>query len=499
MPSLPGAVRRLRGSTSAVDLDAEPGRAFLRERVGLFNKANFLISGAFFLAGVALVALVATPAAGDGLRLGFARRTITPEVGGRPVYLAGFDTDRRATGVHDDLWARAVAASDGKTRLVIVAVDLIGLFHADVEKARALLRERAGDVSLVVTSTHDHEAPDTLGLWGPSHFRSGVDPRYLGRVRRTVSAVAEEALGRLEPARLLLAKTRTPGLVVDSRLPEVIDDTLLVMQGLARDGRSLGTVVVWSSHPEALGGRNTLVTADYVHYLRRRMEESLGGTSIFLVGSIGGLMTPLGLKVEEGGRPVPPETFRHARAVGERVAAAAVAALRASPHPSETEAVEYRSARVFVPLENRLFRLAAFLGVVDRPLFSRGEPATSAFGEDLETEVGHLRLGDAEGLCVPGEVYPEIVFGGIPDPPDPGADFPGAPREGPILPRLHSDFPFVLGLANDEIGYVIPRSEWDAKPPYAYGRREAPYGEVNSVGPRVAPILVRALETLLKP
>jgi hypothetical protein len=450
---------------------------------------------------LALAVLVAAsaPAAGEGLRLGFAKGTITPEVGARPVYLAGFDNDRKATGIHDDLWARAVAASDGKTRLVIVAVDLVGLFHADVEKARALLRERAGDVSLVVTSTHDHEGPDTMGLWGPSHFRSGVDPRYLDRVRRTVAAVAEEALGNLEPARLVLAKTRTPGLIVDSRLPEVIDDRLLVMEGVARDGRVLGTVVNWSSHPEALGGRNTLVTADYVHYLRRRMEESLGGTSVFLVGSIGGLMTPLGLKLEEGGREVPPESFRHARAVGERVADAALAALRTSARPSESDAVEYRSARVFVPLDNRLFRLAVVLGVLDRPLFSHGKPATALFGDDLETEIGRFRLGDAEGLCVPGEIYPEIVVGGIPDPPDPGADYPTAPPERPLLPRLHSEFPFVLGLANDEVGYLIPRSEWDAKPPWACGRREAPYGEVNSVGPRTAPILVEAFDRLLGP
>jgi hypothetical protein len=491
MPPLPGAGRRLRGRSFTVDLATEASRAFRSELLALFH----------ILPAVAVAALVAVahPAAGEGLRLGFAKRTITPEIGGGPVYLAGFDSDRRATGVHDDLWARAVAASDGETRLVIVAVDLIGLFHADVERARALLRERAGDVSLVVASTHDHEGPDTMGLWGPSHFRSGVDPRYLDRVRHTIAAVGEEALGRLEPACLLLAKTETPGLIVDSRLPEVIDDRLLVMEGVARDGRPLGTIVDWSSHPEALGGRNTLVTADYVHYLRRRMEESLGGTSVFLVGSIGGLMTPLGLKLEEAGRPVPPESFRHARAVGERVADAALAALRTSARPSESETVEYRSARVFVPLENRLFRLAAFLGVLDRPLFSHGKPATTLFGDDLETEIGYLRLGDAEGLCVPGEVYPEIVVGGVPHPPVPGADYPGAPPEVPLLPRLNSPFPFVLGLANDEIGYVIPRSEWDARAPYAYGRREAPYGEVNSVGPRAASVLARAFDRLLGP
>jgi len=54
MASFSEVVRRVRGSTSAVDLDTEAGRAFLQERVAFFNKVAFLISGAFFLAGVAL-------------------------------------------------------------------------------------------------------------------------------------------------------------------------------------------------------------------------------------------------------------------------------------------------------------------------------------------------------------------------------------------------------------------------------------------------------------
>jgi len=454
---------------------------------------SFLRFPALLLA-LAPLALQSAPAQAEGLRFGFAKRTITPTLGERPVFMAGFDHDRRATGVHDDLWARAVAVSDGEHRVVVVAVDLIGVFHADVEKARARLRERVGDVALVVSSTHNHEGPDTMGLWGRGRFTSGVDPEYLDRVRRTIVDAAADALSRLEPARLVLAKTRTPGLIVDGRLPQVIDDELVVLQAIGVEGRTLGTVVNWGSHPEALGGENTLLTADFPHFLNQRLEEELGGTAVFLVGSIGGLMTPLGLELrdEEGGA-IPPDSFALARAVGERVAAAATLALRTSGHDSESSVVEYRSASVDVPLENRLFRLAAFLGVVDRPVFSAGAPATTVFGDDIRTEVGLLRIGDASALCVPGEIYPELVVGGIQDPQDKGADIPGAPREPPLKDLLRSEHRLVIGLANDEIGYIIPRSQWDARAPFAYGRDESQYGEVNSVGPGVASRLAEAL------
>jgi len=431
------------------------------------------------------------------LLFGFAKKAITPEIGGKPVYLAGFDTNRRATGVHDDLWARAIAVSDGRRKIAIVAVDLIGVFHADVLKARELLRQKVPGAALVVASTHNHEGPDTMGLWGKGRFSSGVDPQYRDRVRHAIAETAADALLRLKPGRLVLGQTRTPGLIEDGRLPTVIDDTLVVMQAVGEDGATLGTVVNWSSHPEALGGKNTLVTSDFPHYLRSRMEERLGGTSVFLVGSIGGLMTPLGLKLTGAdGKAVPADSFALAQAVGERAADAALEALK-NGRPSASSALEHRSATVFIPLENRLFRLATFLGVLDRQVYSDGQPATSVFGADLRAEIGYLRLGDAEALLVPAEIYPELVLGRIQDPQDPGADFPGAPRERALFTLLESEYKLVLGLANDEIGYVLPRSQWDAKPPFAYGRKEDQYGEVNSVGPSAAPRLAEAFARLL--
>jgi hypothetical protein len=446
-----------------------------------------------------LLALAQPPAspAAPGLLFGFAKRAITPDVGRTPVYLAGFGHDRKATAVHDDLWARAVATSDGRQRIVVVAVDLIGFFHADVLEARELLQQKAPGATLVVASTHDHEGPDTLGLWGKGRFSSGVDPKYLERVRTAIVEAAAEALSRMRPARLLLAQAPTPGLIEDGRLPRAIDDTLVALQAVAHDGTTLGTIVDWSSHPEALGGSNTAVTSDYPHFLRARIEERLGGTCVFLVGSIGGLMTPLGLKLTGAdGRPIPADSFALAQAVGERAADAAIAAL-ATARPSASTALEHRSASVFVPLDNRLYRLAMFLGVLDRRVYSGGRPATSFFGDDLRTEIGYLRIGDAEALLVPAEIYPELVHGGIQDPQDPAADFPGAPRERALQTLLSAPFKLVVGLANDEIGYVIPRSEWDAKAPFAYGRKDAQYGEENSVGPRVAPTLNDAFAKML--
>jgi hypothetical protein len=55
----------------------------------------------------------------------------------------------------------------------------------------------------------------------------------------------------------------------------------------------------------------------------------------------------------------------------------------------------------------------------------------------------------------------------------------------------------VLGLCNDELGYIIPRSEWDETAPWAYGRTGPQYGEINSTGPMAAPTILGAFAAIL--
>jgi hypothetical protein len=108
----------------------------------------------------------------------------------------------------------------------------------------------------------------------------------------------------------------------------------------------------------------------------------------------------------------------------------------------------------------------------------------------VRTRVGVLTLGEVQMALVPGEIYPELVLGKVPDPAPEGADFPGAAVEPHLLGQLKGKHKLVLGLAQDEIGYILPKRLWDAKAPWSYGRKDAPYGEINSLGPETAPLLL---------
>ena len=70
---------------------------------------------------------------------------------------------------------------------------------------------------------------------------------------------------------------------------------------------------------------------------------------------------------------------------------------------------------------------------------------------------------------------------------------PGRPLEPTLRAHLHSRYQFIFGLANDELGYIIPKAEWDNQPPWLQNKKDRWYGEVNSAGEEVAGTVMRAL------
>jgi len=59
-------------------------------------------------------------------------------------------------------------------------------------------------------------------------------------------------------------------------------------------------------------------------------------------------------------------------------------------------------------------------------------------------------------------------------------------------------YKFVLGMSNDMIGYIIPKSEWDETDPFLYNQSSSPYGEINSLGPDTAPVLHGELTKMIR-
>jgi hypothetical protein len=440
----------------------------------------------------------------DSLQAGFAEADITPQVGDKPVYMAGFGNNRRAKGVHDPLKARALVLKHGGRKIALACVDLVGFFHANVENVR---KELPGFTFVLVSSTHNHEGPDTLGLWGPLLTTSGVDPTYLKKVEEHIAQAIRQADQSAQPVIAHIGSARAPELLHDGRLPTVKHDELVAVEFLDPTGQKpRGLIVQWNCHPETLAEKNTQISADFVGHTVRYLRDRYGCPVLYLTGTVGGLMTSLDVDIKDDqGKPLANGTEEKTERYGCLVGKLAERALGSSK-PFQVTPLEAHSRAVFMPLDNQGYVLMRQLGVLKREAFvwqgdwHKAQPAGAGDAGKrlcLSTEVGWLRLGELDVALVPGEIYPELVLGKVQDPPDPGADFPDAPIEPAIYQQLRGPYRMIVGLANDEIGYIIPKRQWDVKPPFCYGLKKAQYGETNSVGPETAPILCRAFQELV--
>ena len=178
--------------------------------------------------------------------------------------------------------------------MALCSVDVIGLFYDDVLKIREQVKVQAPEIShVIVASTHVHEGPDTLGLWGPTPLQTGIDDSYLDWLDSQITATAVRAARSMRPALIELSRDDHPLLELLQSVdrPPFVKDPYLFVMRLTSIGASdvIAVLVNWSAHPETLGGENLEITADYPHWLCQYVETHLGGTAIFFNGSIGKL------------------------------------------------------------------------------------------------------------------------------------------------------------------------------------------------------------------
>jgi len=417
------------------------------------------------------------------------------------VWLGGFGINRPMKEINDPLWSRAVAFRANDVTIAMVSIDSVGITWDRVVNMRKLIEAENPDIDhVVIHSTHTHNAPDTMGIWSYWFlWGSRFDEGYITMIEEQTRDAVLEAVENLRPAETTIANAYVPSenFSRDSRPPYIYDhDMPLAWFRDKETGESIGTIASWGMHPEAIGARNIL-SSDFCHYFREAMEnglegpgafEGFGGHSIFFSGPLGGLMTQLGLDItDRHGVTVDRDSVEKAQAQGENLAILAAEALRGPDAKVMEDTRLAVAAKTFYAAVGWPFKAALYLGVVH----------PGVYGGKAKSEVNALRIGEIGVVTIPGEIFPEIVDGGI-ESPD-GADFPGEPVEVPPLRMAMSgEIVMVPNLTNDQIGYIVPKTQWDQKPPYTYGRNSAPYGEIYTGNPEIAPAVHSASMEMIR-
>lgn len=239
--------------------------------------------------------------------VGFGKSEIMPEAGTENQFtLAGYNLNFFATGVLDPCYARAVWIDDnsGLGGVVLVSVDSIGISIEDVKEMRDSLKDFAKENNcraINIMSTHNHEAIDTLGMWGDlKNLKSGRDENYMKIVFAGVKDAVKKAFDDRRDGDLYYGKVETQPKVVnekylieqqDTRLPQVFEKDLIRIRFEPHDAQTNDIYIInYAAHAEALLSDNSLISSDIPGNMCNYIEETTGADSIYFQGAIGGLI-----------------------------------------------------------------------------------------------------------------------------------------------------------------------------------------------------------------
>jgi hypothetical protein len=381
-----------------------------------------------------------TPANWNGLTCGATTVNITPKSADwiDPKY-------REKYRPHDPMYARVVVFEKDGLAVALVGADLFGMSNVEcsalVEKAKSL-----GLAHLVLACSHNHTAPDTLGVYG--HYPM----EYNQFLIETIADAASRALKNRRPVKMLKSASRelpmdgarVIGYFRNARNPGIVDPTISVIQAIGPNDKPIATVVNFACHVEGISAGIEELTADFPGYMCDQIALDQGGVAVFLNGAVGGMVS--------GDNKA--RTHEEAKVMGTGLAKIVLDMLPSATPPARF-AFELDVRRIELPITNVRLRER----VKDRRPTLRGR---------VVSEMALFRLGEAEMITLPGEVLPEVSF--------------------EILERMKGFPRILIGLANDQLGYIIP--------PYDF--RDDEYEESMSVGPATAPVIQETAWRLLE-
>lgn len=406
------------------------------------------------------------------LRAGSATWEITPD---EPVAMSGYgNRDGLSTGVHDPLEATALVLDDGATTIGIVSADLLNVSRELTRRVRRTLEERGLDLDeLLLAATHTHAGPyvpaRALDVSPALRVDTDVSPA-VDRIERGICDAVARAADRSEPAGVRVGRAREADVPINRRAaggvggnvrmptgPIDPDVTALLVETTSGDQ----TVVYnFACHPVCTTGDETLLSADWPGYARRRIERDRGDATVLFLNGAAGDINPRGMDPERSGDAIYEFMERTGAAVGDAVLRALNDAESAAPirrAPIRVDGADVRFPVKSTPpaetIRERIESLDVQLDRLDRngdaagreriELDRRYARTLLAIAEwdatSLPSRIPYLEIGPVGILGMPGEVFARH-----------GLDLKERARATTLLP---------VGYANDYAGYLPPLAE----------------------------------------
>lgn len=222
------------------------------------------------------------------LKAGWASQIITPPIG---TPLGGY-SDRKgkpSTGVHDELYAKAIALSDGQDTVVIIGTDLLLVPPNVADKVRREVGKKIqlAPEQLYFTASHTHCGP---GAWAPGvagKITGGkYNPAIVDHLAKNIAEVIINAYKNMTPSKIASSKIDGSNYIRNRTRNEPVDSDLNFMLIEQNTGNRC-YVVRFSAHPTIYDGDMMQFSAEFPGALQRFIEHQPKTTAIYLGGALG--------------------------------------------------------------------------------------------------------------------------------------------------------------------------------------------------------------------
>jgi len=338
------------------------------------------------------------------------KEVISPEVGAK---ICGYDADQVSVTKHDDLYAIGLSVENGPDRLLIVALDLLGLDGETVRDLRSKCAKKAGvpESAVFFSCTHNHSGPESVRRFNMPQY---INREYLDYLERQLL----KGIGSLAAAEKTTCIVRFNSSFPDENFNRryVTSDNCATFVPLRREykplckghtDQELGLLLFYdvtrvaggdgpvfvignyaahalSTHAPGLGGIR--ISADFPGFFRAYLKDETGADSMFIQGACGDVC-PYG--DEEG--------MDAARRTGVNLARAAIDAIIDAG----------RNRERFTIADPRLgHSIRQFAYPLRSDLRGRIQPEYDS-SDDMHLELHCISIGDCAFAGMPGELLAE--------------------------------------------------------------------------------------------
>lgn len=222
------------------------------------------------------------------LQAGWASQVCTPPVG-TPLGGYGARKGKPSTGVHDDLYVKALVLSDGKDVVAITGSDmlLVPPNVADICRERVAQETPMKARNILFTASHTHCGP---GAWAPGiagYLTGGkYDPKIPELLGNAFATAIIDAYHKMKPAQIAHGNVDAAQYVHNRARTAPVDGDLSFIV-VKQDEKNQCYAVRFSGHPTNYDDDMMQFSAEYPGVLQRTIEQATGGFAMYTGGSLG--------------------------------------------------------------------------------------------------------------------------------------------------------------------------------------------------------------------